>query len=220
MVAGTPSQTGTTDREPPVVKPGVRLLDALRRPGWLGALLVVVSFFVGGSVQHAFDRRSAERNLYNIQVLTTASRIINEEQRQIALPVAQRSAAGFGDLADSINSDLGVNGAGSLRVSIGTGSADTFTQIAFEVNVSSPYASTTFVVWFVRGPGPGGMNSQNVGTCLLSTSLEGAGRATAHLSLGASGLEPCTPYLWSAHPQGPLAPHLSWANIPQSATNF
>jgi len=220
LVAGAVSQTGTTDRQPPPVHPGARLRDALRRWGWLGALLVVVSLFVGGSVQHAVDRRSAERDFYNTQVLTTASRIINEEQRQIALPVAQRSAAGFGDLADSINSDLGVNGAGSLRVSIGTGSAATFTQIAFEVNVSSPYASTTFVVWFVRGPGTGGMNSQNVGTCLLSTSLEGTGRATAYLSLGASGLEPCTPDLWSAHSQGSLAPHLSSADIPQSPTNF
>jgi hypothetical protein len=57
-----------------------------------------------------------------MQVLTTVSRFIDEERDQIALPVAQRNASAFGDLADSINSDLGVNGSGTLQVSLGAGS--------------------------------------------------------------------------------------------------
>ena len=138
-----------------------------------------------------------------------------EEQRQIALPVAQRSAAAFGDLGDSINNDPGVNGQGTLDVMVGTGSATTFTQIAFEVTVSSPYASTTFVSWFVRGAGPGGMNSSDIGACLLSTSLEGSGPATGYLNLGSSGLQPCTQGLWSGHQKGQVAPDLALAGIPK-----
>ncbi len=209
-----------TAQPPSAVSPGdVGLADALRRWWWLATLVVAVSLVVGGSVQHAFDQRRADRSFYDVQVLTSASRFLDEETRQIALPVAERNVVAFGDLADSINSDLGVNGEGTLQVSLGTGSAATFTQIAFEVNVASPYATTTFVVWFVRGPGPGGMNEQDVGSCLLSTSLQGAGRATAYLNLGASGLFPCAPDLWSAHRQGPLAPDLALAGIPQSG-NF
>jgi hypothetical protein len=41
------------------------------------------------------------------EVLTTVSRFLDEEHRQIAIPVAQRSAPAFGDLADSISGDLG-----------------------------------------------------------------------------------------------------------------
>jgi hypothetical protein len=127
----------------------------------------VASLIAGGTVVHAVDQRHAQRVLYDIQVLTTASRFLDEEGSQIALPVAQRNAGALGDLADSINADLGVNGEGTLQVTTGTGSAATFTQIAFEVTVSSPYASTAFVVWFVRGAG---MNSQNEGSCVLSSS--------------------------------------------------
>jgi hypothetical protein len=214
---GSPATTG---QPPSSVIPGhIRLADVLRTWWWLALLLAVVSLIVGGSVQHAFDQRHADRSLYDVQVLTTASRFFGEEARQIALPVAQRNGVAFEDLADSINSDIGVNGEGTLHVSLGSGSAATFTQIAFEINVASPYASTTFVVWFVRGAGPGGMGQQNVGTCLLSTSLQGAGRATANLDLGASGLFPCTPDLWSAHQADPMAPRLALAHIPQSG-NF
>jgi len=138
-----------------------------------------------------------------------------EEQRQIALPVAQRSAAAFGDLGDSINNDPGVNGQGTLDVMVGTGSAATFTQIAFEATVSSPYASTTFVSWFVRGAGPSGMNSSDIGACLLSTSLEGSRPATGYLNLGSSGPQPCTRDLWSAHQKAAVAPDLALAGIPQ-----
>jgi hypothetical protein len=195
----------------------VRQGGGLRRWWWLGALLVVASLIVGGTVVHTADQRHAQRVLYDAQVLTTASRFLDEERSQIALPVAQRNAGALGDLADSINADLGVNGAGTLQVTTGTGSAATFTQIAFEVTVSSPYASTTFAVWLVRGAGPGGMNSQNAGACVLSSSLLGSGRATSFLNLGASGLQPCWPQLWSANSSSPGQPHLAWAGIPQSA---
>jgi hypothetical protein len=195
----------------------VRRTAGLRRWWWVGALLVVASLTVGGTVVRTVDQRHAQRVLYDIQVLTTTSRFLDEERRQIALPVAQRNARAFGDLADSINADLGVNGEGTLRVTTGTGSAATFTQIAFEVTVSSPYASTTFAVWFVRGAGPGGMNSQHAGACVLSSSLLSSGRATSFLNLGASGLQPCWPQLWSASSKSPIQPDLARAGIPQSA---
>jgi hypothetical protein len=195
----------------------VRPTAGLRRWWWRGALLVVVSLIVGGTVVHSIDQRHAQRVLYDTQVLTTASRFLDEERSQIALTVAQRNAGAYGDLADSVTADLGVNGEGTLQVITGTGSAATFTQIAVEVTVSSPYASTTLAVWFVRGAGPGGMNSQNAGTCVLSSSLLGSGRATSFLSLGASGLQPCRPQLWSANSKSPMQPHLAWAGIPQSA---
>jgi hypothetical protein len=177
----------------------------------------VASLIAGGTIVHTVDQRHAQRVLYDTQVLTTASRFLDEELSQIALPVPQRNAGAWADLADSINADLGVNGDSTLQVSTGTGSAATFTQIAFEVTVSSPYASTNFVVWLVRGAGPGGMNSQNAGTCVLSSSLLGAGRATSFLNLGASGLQPCWPQLWSANSPGPGQPHLAWTGIPQPA---
>jgi hypothetical protein len=195
----------------------VRRTAGLRRWWWVGALLVVASLTVGGTVVRTVDQRHAQRVLYDIQVLTTTSRFLDEERRQIALPVAQRNAGAFGDLADSINADLGVNGEGTLRVTTGTGSAATFTQIAFGVTVSSPYASTTFAVWFVRGAGPGGRNSQDAGACVLSSSLLSSGRATSFLNLGASGLQPCWPQLWSASSRSPIQPHLARAGIPQSA---
>jgi hypothetical protein len=213
----TVSQTGTSG--PPAAGSGIPL-DVRHSGGqgrWRGALLVAVSLVVGGvigvGVVHNADQGHAQRVLYDIQVLTTASRVLDEEQAQIALPVAQRNAGSFGDLADSINADLGVNGEGTLRVTAGSGSAGTFTQIAYEVTVSSPYASTTFVVWFVRGAGPSGMDTRNEGTCLLSSSLLGSGRATSYLNLGASGLEPCWPQLWSKRSTNPIDPHLNWTSI-------
>ena len=213
------SQAGITEQPAPGsgLPPDVRQSGDLRRWWWLGALLAVASLLAGGTVVHIADQRHAQRVLYDIQVLTTASRFLDAERSQIALPVAQRNAGALGDLADSINADLGVNGDGTLQVTTGAGSAATFTQIAFEVTVSSPYASTTFAVWLVRGAGPGGMNAQNAGACVLSSSLLGSGRAASFLNLGASGLQPCWPRLWSASSKSPMQPHLSRAGIPQPA---
>lgn len=211
MGSGAVSQTGTSQRS--AAGPGFPA-DARQAAGprgwwWLSALLVVAALIVGGTVVHLVDQRHARRAVYDIQVLTTASRFMAEERSQIALPVAQRHAGTFGDLADSITADLGVNGEGTLQVTTGTGSTAPFTQIAFEVTVSSPYASTTLVAWLVRGAAPGGMNSQNAGACVLSSSLLGPGRATSFLDLGASALQPCWPRLWSASSSGPMQPHLA-----------
>ncbi len=214
--AGESAGTGERSAAASGLLPDVRQNSGLRW-WWLGALLVVASLFVGGTVVHAVDQRHAQRVLYDIQVLTTASRFLDEEGSQIAQPVAQRNAVAMSDLADSITGDLGVNGGGALRVTVGAGSAATFTQIAFEVTVSSPYASTTFAAWLVRGAGPSGMSEQNAGTCMLSSSLLGSGRATSFLNLGASGLQPCWPQLWSASSKSPMQPDLALAGIPQSA---
>jgi hypothetical protein len=179
----------------------------------LTALAVCASLVVGGSVQHAIDARDAAGTLYRTQVLTTVSRISDAEQSQIALPVAQRNAAtAIGGLEDSINADSGVNGEGTLQVSIGAGSAATAQQIAFTATVSSPHASTTFVVWDVTIG-----SAVNQGACVLWSSLLGPGRATGYLNLGGSeGLAPCQPQWWSAGPVTATQPRLGLANIPQS----
>jgi hypothetical protein len=53
----------------------------------------VASLIVGGTVVHTVDQRHARRTLYNTQLLTTASRFLDEERSQIALPLAQASRA-------------------------------------------------------------------------------------------------------------------------------
>ena len=189
-----------------------------RRSWWpwlITGLAVAASLVVGGSVQHAVDQRNASRDLYQTQVLTTVARFAGEEGRQISLPVAQRSAIAFGDLASSITADPGINGAGRLLVSLGSGSAATPAQIAFSATVASPYASTTFVVWDVRVTTPGAM-SDDEGACVLWSTLLGSGRATTFLSLGSSGLQPCSSQWWAASKAAPTQPRLDLAGIPRS----
>jgi len=219
LSSGAVSEAGTGQQAPgsPGAPPDAGQGGGQRRWRWLGVLLVLVSLVVGGSVQHAFDQRRAAQALYRIQVLTTASRFTTEEQRQIALPVAQRNVGAFSDLADSITADQGVNGASTLQVTLGSGSVAPFTQIAFDVTVSSPYASTTFVVWFVRDASPGGVSGSDIGACVLSSSLLGSGRATTSVQLGGgAGLQPCWPQLWSAS-SNPMDPDLALAGIPPTA---
>jgi hypothetical protein len=192
-----------------------RLASRYQRWWWqIAVLAALVSLVAGGSIQHAVDQGRAARDLYRIQVLTTVSQFLAEEGRQIALPVARRNVGAFGDLADSIDTDLGVNGSGTLQVTVGTGSVAPFTQIAMSATVTSPYAATTFAVWVVRGAGAGGMADQNVGACVLSSTLLGPGRATTNLPLGASGLAACSRTLWSPGSTDPMLPHLAWAQIP------
>jgi hypothetical protein len=188
-----------------------------RRSWWLlTALAVCASLIVGGGVVHAIDQRNAARALYRNQVLTTVSRFLGEEERQIGLPVAQRSAPAFGDLADSIGADMGVNGAGTLQVSLGAGSAAQPTQIAFSATVASPYASTTFAVWDLRVTSQGGI-AENQGACVLWSTLLGSGRATKPLNLGGGEqLQPCSPGWWSSGRAGARQPDLRLAGIPQS----
>lgn len=188
-----------------------------RRFWWLVTVLAVcASLILGGSVEHAVDQRNAARSLYQMQVLTTASRFFNEEQRQIALPVAQRSASAFGDLAESVGADMGVNRSGMLLVSLGPGSAAQPAQIAFSATVASPYASTTLAVWYIRMTSHGGI-ADNEGACVLWSTLLGPGRATTPLDLGGGEeLQPCSPRWWSPGPGGAMQPRLGEAGIPRS----
>lgn len=177
-------------------------------------LAVAVALVVGGSVQHVFDQRNAARTLYRMQVLTTVSRFLTEADSQFGRPRAQRSAVAFGDLADSISADEGVNGAGTLQVSLGAGSAAPADQIAFSATVASPYASTTFAMWDIHTNGGA---TQNQGACVLWSSLLGAARATTPLYLGGGAeLQPCSPSWWAAGPVTPKQPRLGLAGIPQS----
>ena len=48
------------------------------------------------------------RTLYQMQLNTTLSRFFDQEQAQLSRPVARRSAAVFGNLADAISADAGV----------------------------------------------------------------------------------------------------------------
>jgi hypothetical protein len=203
---GPPDSAVMCRRLPP--SPGVRVAVA---DHGLGRRRIV-----GGSVQHAVDQRNAARDLCRMQVLTTVSRFFDEERRQIALPVAQRSAAAFGALAGSISVDTGVNGQGTLSVSLGAGSAALPRQIAFSVTVASPYASTAIAVWYILITGHGGV-SENEGACVLRSTLLGSGRATTGLNLGEGGfLQSCSPRWWSSGPVVPTQPRLGLAGIPQS----
>ncbi len=189
-----------------------------RRSWWpVTALAVAVALVAGGTVQHAVDQRNAARDLYRMQVLTTEWRFSDEEARQLALPVAQRSAPAFGDLASQISGDGGVNGSGTLRVSLGTGSTVQPTQIDFVVTVSSPYASTTMVVWYVVVSSHSSAGS-NQGGCALSSTLLGPGRASTELQLGGhSFVPPCTNDMWSSS-TGMIQPHFAAAGIRQTST--
>ena len=184
------------------------------RPAWwlLTALAVGLSLVIGATVEHVIDRRAAARTLYQMQLNTTLSRFFDQEQAQLSRPVARRSAASFGDLADAISADTGVNGSGTLQVTLGAGSSAQPTQIAFSATVDSPYASTTVAVWYVRSRSG---DASNQGACVLSSTLLGPGRATTQLNLSASEfLAPCPAQFWSAGSAASMQPRL--AGIPRS----
>jgi hypothetical protein len=150
-----------------------------------------------------------------MQVLTTYSRFTDAENQQIELPPAERSASVFGDLASSISSDSGVNGSGTLTVSLGAGSAAPPSQIAFSVTVSSPYATSVMVICYIYSASKAGVSSSN-GACVLSSSILGPGRATTDLAVGGSeSIEACSSRWWSAGPAGPGQPRLGLAGIPR-----
>lgn len=188
-----------------------------RGRGWwwlVTALAVCAAFVLGGFAEHIADQRNAARTLYQAQVTTTVFRLLDEENSQLDRPVAQRSAAAFGDVTDAINGDLGVNGAGTLQVTLGAGSAAPLHQIAFSATVASPYGSTTFAVWSIsldRG------TAKNQGACVLSSSLLGSGRATTALDLGGGEqLQPCAASWWSPGPVNAKQPQLGLAGIPRA----
>jgi hypothetical protein len=183
-----------------------------RRPWWL--LAVGASLIVGGSVQHAFDQKNAVRDLYRMQVLTTEWRFLDEESSQVALPVARRNISAFDDLAGWISGDGGVNGCGTLQVTLGAGSVAQSTQIDFSVTVASPYASTTVAVWSILVSSQGAISSSD-GACVLSSTLLGPRRATTDLQLGGGYFVPaCSPRWWSSG--SAMDPHLGVAGISHS----
>ena len=154
--------------------------------------------------------RKDDHHIYIERVL----RDVGHDGNEIPDHCAQRSAVAFGDLADSISADEGVNGAGTLQVSLGAGSAAPADQIAFSATVASPYASTAFAVWDIHTNGGA---AQNQGACVLWSSLLGAGRATTTLDPGGGAeLQPCSPSWWSAGPVTPRQPRLGLARIPRS----
>jgi hypothetical protein len=186
------------------------------RPAWwlLTALAVGLSLVIGATVEHVIDRRAAARTLYQTQVLTTLSRFFDQEQAQISRPVARRSAIAFGNLADAISADTGVNGSGTLQVTLGAGSTALPTQIAFSATVDSPYGSTTLAAWYFRSRSG---DASNQGTCVLSSTLLGPGRATTQLNLSANEfLAPCPSQFWSAGSAASMQPRLGLAGIPRS----
>jgi len=142
-------------------------------------------------------------------------RILDEEHRQLALPQGQRSAIAFGDLVEGINQDTGVNGQGTLQVSLGSGSAAPPNQVAFSVTVSSAYGSTTVAVWSLAFTSRDTISTDD-GTCVLSSTLLGSGRATTNLDLGGNeSIQSCLPSWWQG-PITPTHPNLGVAGIDQS----
>ena len=116
--------------------------------------------------------------------------------------------------ADAISADTGVNGSGTLQVTLGAGSTAQPTQIAFSATVDSPYGSTTLAVWYVRSRSG---DASNQGACVLSSTLLGPGRATTQLNLSANEfLAPCPSQFWSAGSAASMQPRLGLAGIPRS----
>jgi hypothetical protein len=190
-----------------------------RRSWWLwpiAVLITVAALVVGGTVVHVFDQRQAAADLYRTQVLTTISRFLGAERQLVAVPAAQRDASVLDWLADSISADPGVNGSGTLTVSVGAGSAAQPEQIIFTVTVASPHGTSAFAVWYLTPQGP---SSSDAGACVLWSTLKGSGRATADLNLGGSYFEPpCPSQWWSSNSAGdPAQPHFAVAGISQSA---
>ena len=126
-----------------------------------------------------------------MQVLTTVSRFLTEEDSQVALPVARRSAPAFGDLADSISADAGCQRGRHAAGEPGLRQRRSAGQVAFATTVDSPYGSTTMAVWDLSADGGA---AQNQVQCVLWSTLLGPGRASTALDLGAGAqLQPCEP---------------------------
>ena len=188
------------------------------RPWWLFTILAaIVSLVAGAVVQHAVDQRNAAATRYRIQVGTTVSRFLAEAGRQLRLPVAQRSISALSDVGDSISQDLGVSDQGNLTVELREGSTRQAGQIVFAVNITSPHADTTVVLWDLQAgddPGAGG----NQGACVQYSSILGSGRATKELDLGdGQFLAACPASYWSPGPLDGKQPRFAHAGIHKSA---
>jgi hypothetical protein len=184
-----------------------------RRPTWTLMVLAVAAALIAGALAgHAWDNKNAAHEEYRNQVLTTESRFLFEESRQVVLPGPQRSLTKLDDLADSITADPGVNGSGTLTVSAGAGGFLS-KQIVLDVSIDSPYASATLVTYAISIPGPGA--GLDEGACVLSSTLLGPGRATRGLTLDANYFVPSCPLQWWTS-KSASDPHLGQAGIPRS----
>jgi len=189
-----------------------------RPPWWLFTILAAIASLVAGAaVQHAVDQRNAAAALYRIQVGTTISRFLAEENRQLRLPVALRSSSALSDVGDSISQDLGVSDQGNLTVELREGSLRQARQIVFAVNIASPHADTTVVIWDLQvGDDPG--DGDNQGTCVQYSSLLGSGRAAKDLDLGGGQLlAACPASYWSPGPLDGKQPRFALVGIHKSA---
>jgi hypothetical protein len=159
---------------------------------WLVAVVVImVAFAAGGFVEHAIDQRNADRSEYQSQLRSTLSRMLAEERRQILLPVDQRSAAAFGQLANDITADTGVNDGGTLQVTSGSGTVAAPARIGYEFMVSSPYGTT--VVRVAASEPTGSANSSDEEVCAVSSTLLGPARGPIDLG-GGTNLPACDPH--------------------------
>jgi hypothetical protein len=188
------------------------------RPWWSPWLIALVlaalaGGVIGAAVEHARDQDQAAGDQYRAQVLSTLTRFLDAEHQLLGQPAAHRDASVLGDLADSITGDTGINGAGTLSVDVGTGSAAQPHQAIFTVTVGSPHGTTAFAVWFLEPQGP---STSEEGACVLSSTLLGSGRATRDLVLGGgSAVEgPCPATFWSAS-SDPAQPRFDLAGIPR-----
>ena len=83
------------------------------RPWWLITILaVVVSLVAGAFVQHAVDQHKAAITLYRIQVDTTVSRFLGEEEPPARPAGSAAQHLSFSAVADSISQDPGVGDSG------------------------------------------------------------------------------------------------------------
>jgi len=188
------------------------------RPWWLFTILAAIASLVAGAVvQHAVDQRNAAAFRYRIQVGTTVSRFLAEAGRQLRLPVSQRSISALSAVGDAISQDLGVNDQGNLTAELREGSTRQPRQIVFAVNITSPHADTTVVLWDLQaGDDPGASDSQ--GACVQYSSLLGSGRATRELDLGdGQFLAACPASYWAPGPLDGKQPRFALAGIHKSA---
>src|ERR1700677_4366591 len=136
------STVGGTDLRPVLAQ------SRSRWPLLVGVLAVIITAIASATVTHIIDSNAAAAALYRTQVQTAYSLFDAEATRQFGLPFAERSMAEYNTVAQTINTDGGVNGGGSLQVSIESGSV-TKTEVAFSFTVDSPHAASTLVLWYI-----------------------------------------------------------------------
>jgi len=176
----------------------LRSAPARHRSPWpllVAVLAVVVTAIASVTVTHTIDSDGAAAALYRTQLQTAYALFYAEAARQFGLPPAERGMTAYTAIAQTIDTDGGINGGGSLQVSLGSGSI-TKTQVAFSFAVDSPYAASTLVLWYIYTRNGGAVGTSS-GGCALRSSLAGPGLVTADLQLGGNlSLQACDPQWW------------------------